>query len=74
MENICTLEEIFEAFREFRFIIALDISERTEEASMVLKVLDKMETDEQKIVLISRILAHYNEKIQKLIDRIKNGR
>ena len=67
-------EEIFEAFREFRFIIALDISERTEEASMVLKVLDKMETDEQKIVLISRILAHYNEKIQKLIDRIKNGR
>lgn len=67
-------EEIFEAFREFRFIIALDIPERTEEASMVLKVLDKMETDEQKIVLISRILAHYNEKIQELIDRIKNGR
>ena len=67
-------DEIFDAFREFRFIIALDIPERTEEASMVLRLLDGMKTDEQKIVLISRILAYYNDKIQRIIDRVKNGR
>lgn len=67
-------DEIFEAFREFRFIIALEISERTEEASMVLRLLDGLETEEQKVVLISRILAHYNDKIERIIDKVKNGR
>ena len=65
-------DEIFEAFREFKFIITLEIPERTEEASMVLRLLDRMETEEQKVVLISRILAYYNDKIERIIDKIKN--
>lgn len=67
-------DEIFEAYREFRFIIALEIPERTEEASMILRLLEQLETEEQKVVLISRILAHYNDKIERIIDRVKNGR
>ena len=67
-------DEIFDAYREFRFIIALDIHERTEEASMVLRLLDHMETDEQKIVLMSRILAYYKNEIQRIMDRVKSGR
>lgn len=67
-------DEIFEAVREFRFIISLEIPERTEEASLVLRLLERLETEEQKVVLISRILAYYNDKIERIIDGIKNGR
>lgn len=66
-------DEIFDAFREFRYIIALDFSQKTEEASLVLRLINRMETDEQKVVLVSRILSYYNGRIDKLLDEIRKG-
>ncbi|MCM1213519.1 MAG: hypothetical protein NC548_03250 [Lachnospiraceae bacterium] len=65
--------EIFEASREFRFIIALDFPQRTEEASLLLNLINRMDTEEQKIVLLSRIIAYYKDRIDKIIDQVKNG-
>lgn len=66
-------DEIFEAVREFRFIIALKFSQRTEEASLILNLLNRMDTEEQKVVLLSRIVGFYKDKIDRIIDRVKNG-
>ena len=66
-------DEIFEAFREFRYIIALDFSQRTEEASLVLNLINRMDTEEEKIVLLSRIIGYYNDRIERLINKLKNG-
>ncbi len=66
-------DEIFEAIREFRFIIALNFPQRTEEASLILNVLNRMNTEEQKIVLLSRIIAHYKNRINDIINQVRNG-
>ncbi len=65
-------DEIFEAVREFRFIIALDFSQRTEEASLVLNVINRMNTEEQKIVLLSRIIAFYKDRIDQIINEVRS--
>ena len=65
-------DEIFEEIREFRFIVALDFQQRTEEASLILNLINRMETEEQKVVLISRIIAYYKEKIEKIINQVRN--
>lgn len=66
-------DEIFEAIREFRFIIALNFPQRTEEASLILNVLNRMNTVEQKIVLLSRIIAYYKDRINDIINQVRNG-
>ena len=66
-------DEVFEAIREFRFIIALDFKQRTEEASLILNIINRMETEEQKVVLISRIISYYKDKIDKIINQVRNG-
>lgn len=66
-------DEIFEAIREFRFIISLDFPQRTEEASLVLNLLNRMRTKEQKVVLLSRIISYYNDRIEKIIGKVRNG-
>lgn len=65
-------DEIFEAIREFRFIVALEYQQRTEEASLILNLINRMETEEQKIVLISRILCHFQEKIENIFNQVRN--
>lgn len=65
-------DEIFEAIREFRFIIALDFPQRTEEASLVLNIINRMNTEEQKIVLLSRIISYYKDRINQIIDQVRN--
>lgn len=65
-------DEIFEAFREFRFIIALDHSQKTEEASLVLNIINRMETEEQKVVLLARIISYYNKRIERVVNEIEN--
>lgn len=66
-------DEIFEATREFNFIIALNFSQRTEEASLVLNLINRMDTEEQKIVLLSRIIGYYKDRIDEIIDKVRNG-
>ncbi len=66
-------DEIFEAISEFRFIIALGFPQRTEEASLILNVINRMNTEEQKIVLLSRIIAYYKKRINDIINQVRNG-
>lgn len=66
-------DEIFEAIREFRFIIALDFPQRTEEASLILNILNHLSTEEQKIVLLSRIIGYYKDRINDIINQVRNG-
>jgi len=61
-------DEIFEAIREFRFIVSLDYSQKTEKASLVYNLITRMKNDEQRIVLIARILAYYNKQRSSSIE------
>lgn len=65
-------DEIFDAIREFRFILALDFPYRTEEASLILNLLNRMDTEEHRVVLLSRIIGYYNDKIERIISQVKN--
>lgn len=65
-------EEIFEEIREFRFVLALDFKQRTEEASLVLNILNRMDTEDKKVVLLSRIIAYYNDRMDRLINKMKS--
>lgn len=64
-------DEVFEAIREFRFIMALDCPQRTEEASLVLNLLQRMETEEKKVVLLSRIFSYYTDRINKILNKVR---
>ena len=59
-------QNIIEAYREFLFISALDLRQRTERASLVLNVFEKLQRRDERILLIARILNHYDVKIQKI--------
>lgn len=65
-------DEIFEAIREFRYIIALELPQRTEEASLILNLINRMKTEEQKTVLLSRIIAYYTDRINRIINQVRN--
>lgn len=66
-------DEVFEEIREFRFILALKFQQRTEEASLILNLINQLDTEEKKVVLLSRILAYYKDRIDEIIERVKNG-
>lgn len=55
-------DEIFEAIREFQFIVSIDYSQKTEKASLILNLIDRMNTNEQKVVLIARIITYYEQR------------
>lgn len=64
-------DEIFEEFREFGFISALEFEQRTEGASLIVNLLERLASKEKKAVLMSRIIAYYEDRFNKLINRLK---
>lgn len=67
------LSESLEAYKEFRFISALSFSQKTEEASLVLKIINRFDTEEKKVVFLSMVIGHYTDRINKLINKIRAG-
>lgn len=62
---------ITEEFQEFRFISALEFDQKTERASLIMNLLERLDSKEKKIVLMSKIIAFYNDPINKIVDELK---
>ncbi len=54
------------------FILSYGYAQKTEVASQLQKLLDKQESEESKVVLLSSVLGYYNTRIQILLDRMSN--
>lgn len=60
------LSKTQEAFREFRFVEALDFDQKTEKASLILNIIKQLDDDNQRIVLLVKIIGYYHKIIDKL--------
>lgn len=67
-------DEIFDSYRKFLFVVSLEHEQKTQEASLVLDILEHLETEEQKVVLMSRIISYYNQRVERIIEKINRGR
>lgn len=67
------LSESLDAYKEFCFISALSFSQKTEEASLVLKLIDRFDTEEKKVVFLSMVINHYTDRINRVINKIRAG-
>lgn len=66
-------DEIFDVYRQFLFINAMEFEQKTEKASLIVNLIDSLDSQEAKTVLMARIIDCYQKRIEKLISRIKRG-
>ena len=64
-------DEIFEDYREFRFISALEFDQKTEGASLIINLLERLDSKEKKAVLMSRIITYYEDRFNRLLNELK---
>ena len=63
--------ELSEIIQKFKFINALEYEQKTEKASLICNLLEELETLEEKSVLMSRIIAYYENKMESIIEQLR---
>ena len=58
--------ETSEAGRELQFVLALNSQTKTEEASLVYNILEKMDTDEKKVIFLVRLITYFKIRIERI--------
>lgn len=67
----CIRKEISIPLKKFEFINNLDFMQRAEKSSFVLKLIDSLDTEEKKIVLLSEIMAFYENELEKYVNKLR---
>ena len=65
-----TCNELYDQIMKFKFINNLDFMQRSEKAASILNLINNMKTEKEKIVFLSRIIAYYEDELDKLKNKI----
>lgn len=67
----CIREEISIALKKFEYINNLDFMQEEEKSSYVLKLIDSLDREDKKVVLLSEIIAFYENELEKYAKKLR---